>query len=183
MERSDCNVGRVDRAIALARGRRENRAEARRQCRAEAMIAREPQVLIPIASVGNLVVIRGAQVELVIEQQPPGRPGALLGSQRSRPSESLNCGWPRLSSTGSSRSSVLRRIAPNHSSGRPVGPAEGRGSCGDRACGDAIFVARWQRRRRHADDTTRARAVLDRKATAEDFDRVDRGRVDALTRF
>src|SRR6185436_3817024 len=150
---------------ALARGRRENCAEARRERSAEAMIAREPQVLIAIASVRKLLVIRGAEVELVIEQQPAGRPGAAFGF----PAQSAErIAELRFAETFLDRLEQIERAAPNGAKPferQAVRSTERRSSGGDPARGEPIFVARRQRRRRHADDAARARAVLDRKAT------------------
>ena len=84
---------------------------------AEAVITRQPHVFVSIGALAVSSSSAVAELETVVEQQPAQRPRATLRSPAQPAQRIAELRLAEFILTGSSRSSVLRRIATSHSSG------------------------------------------------------------------
>ncbi len=131
-----------------------------------------------IAGLRALFVVRGAQVDLIVQQQPAQCPRAVGGAVFEAAEGIAEL---RLAEAGFHRLQQVERAAAKGKQPfqRPaLAGADARHSGGDQAGGHAVLVTRIACGRRDVDDAARARAVAHRESAAEHFDALDAGRID-----
>src|SRR6185436_14506467 len=78
LQRAARDTGRQQRAFPFALRRRDDETGARLQRVTELVIPRQPHVFVPITCVCALFIVRSAELETIIEQQPAERPRAVV---------------------------------------------------------------------------------------------------------